>query len=183
MTGDASSHAGDGVDESITLHSSWRGIVFSMFGALVVLAVGVGVTIGTRGAPVAVAVLLIGVLFTTTVLFDYPVASTFHRDLVERRAPLRRHRIRWDRVDQLTRARPGVSGGFRTLTPGGLTAKVGRRRYLLVDQCESLSEFDQLQALLDGRIEALAIDELIVPPDDVDPTWTYRRRRWARRVG
>lgn len=168
-------------DDSITLHSSWRGIVFSLFGAVAVLAVGIGVTIANDGAPLAIAVLALGVLLTATVLFDYPVASTFRADGVVRRAVLRRHRIEWERVDQLTRTRPGITGGFRTLTAGGLTAKIGRRRYLLVDQCESTDEFDRLSAVLDARVLDLALDEMIVPKEGTDPTWTYRRTKWARR--
>ncbi|MFK8024621.1 MAG: hypothetical protein AB8G26_11730 [Ilumatobacter sp.] len=68
----------------------------------------------------------------------------------------------------------------RNLAPGGLVAKVGRRRYLLVDQCESLDEYKRLEALLGEQARSILFEDLIVPSEDVDPTWTYRRSRWAQ---
>ena len=146
-------------------------------GAVIVFVFGLGITLSSGGAWVPLVVLCVGVLFLGSAMFDYPVACRFTVDGVERRALLRRHRISWDRVDQITRARPGIAG-VRKLAPGGLAVKVGRRRYLLVDQCESISEFDALCALLDERGEALGLDELVFPQTETDPTWTYRRRRW-----
>jgi len=112
-----------------------------------------------------------------TVLFDYPIASRFTPEFVERRAVLRRHKIPWEGVDQLTRSRPGLVG-LRNLKPGGLAAKVGRRRYLLVDQCEAIAEFDQLGDVLAARYVELGVDEMIPPHAETEPTWTYRRRCW-----
>ena len=77
-----------------------------------------------------------------------------------------------------TAIRKAVIALKKSLTPGGLTAKVGRRRYLLVDQCESLDEFDRLVDVLDELGDALGVEELIPPPVGVDPTWTYRRAKW-----
>jgi len=68
--------------------------------------------------------------------------------------------------------------GLRNLKPGGLTAKVGRRRYLLVDQCEAIAEFDQLGDVLAARYVELGVDEMIPPHAETEPTWTYRRRHW-----
>ncbi|NND75605.1 MAG: hypothetical protein HKN44_11430 [Ilumatobacter sp.] len=167
-------------EPSITLHSSWRGITMSTVGALAVLLIGALAVSGNGFVVLPTLILALGTLMVCAVVFDYPVASTFTPDAVVRRAMLRSHRIEWDRVDQLTRARPSLTSGLRQLKPGGLTAKVGRRRYLLVDQCESMSEFDELSEILEGRFVELAIDEMIVPPDSTDPTWTYRRKHWAR---
>lgn len=180
MANDDDDIDGDMDTGSITLHSSWRGITLSMVGALAVFLVG-SIAVGANGfTPIPTVILVLGTVMVCAVVFDYPVASTFGRDDVVRRAMLRTHRIRWDRVDQLTRARPSLTSGLRQLKPGGLTAKVGRRRYLLVDQCESEAEFDELSELLDARFVELAIDEMIVPPAGIDPTWTYRRKRWMR---
>lgn len=164
-------------NESVTLHSSWRGIVLSAVGAGFVLLVGVGLLFGRGPGVMSVALTVVGVVSVAVVLFDYPVASRLTPGYVERRALLRRHRLDWDRVDQLTRTRPSLSG-IRSLRPGGLVAKVGRRKYLLVDQCESLAELDRVQAVLGDRCEALGVDDLVLPHAETDPTWTYRRSRW-----
>lgn len=162
--------------DQITIHSSWRGVVWSHVGALSVLLVGV-ITVSANGTRmVPMLVLAGGVVLTTGALFDYPVAATFDRVGVTRRAPLRRHRIRWERVDQLTRTRPGIFMSRRKVVRGGLTAAVGKRRYLLTDSVESLAEHEALAALLDGH--DLGFDGLLHPPDDVAPTWLYRRRKW-----
>ena len=165
------------VDESVTLHSSWKGMLLSAVGAMVVFGLGLGGTVSSGGAGFPVVILGIGVMFLLTVLFDYPVASRFTPEFVERRALLRRHKIPWEAVDQLTRARPGLVG-LRNLKPGGLTVKVGRRRYLLVDQSESIAEFDQLGNVLAARYVELGVDEMIPPHAETEPTWTYRRRCW-----
>lgn len=167
----------DDADQSVTLHSSWKGLILSAAGATVVFVFGLAGTLTSGGAAIPVVVLVLGAVFLLTVLFDYPVASRFTPDFVERRAMLRRQTIAWERVDQLTRARPALLG-LRNLKPGGLTAKVARRRYLLVDQCEAIAEFDRLGDVLADRYVELGVDEMIPPHTETDPTWTYRRRRW-----
>jgi len=167
-------------ERSVTFHSSWKGFGSSLIGSVIVLAAGVASAVfgGSTGSWILLAV---GVVLTAGVFLDYPVAARFDRGGVTRRALLRRHRIEWERVDQLTRARPGIAAAARNLNPGGLTVKVGRRRYLLIDQCESRREFDALMVVLDGR-DGLGLDDLIAPPDGVVPTWTYRRTRWEPQV-
>jgi len=163
--------------ESLILHSTWRGVVLGLLGAVVLSGLGVIAVVGSGGAFLAWLFLAVGASVLGVVLFDFPVASEFDADGVTRRPLLRRHRLDWVDVAQLTRARPGlIAARFR---PGGLTAKVGRRRYLLVDQCESLDEFDALERVLGDRIDDLRFEDLLLPPTDVEPTWTYRRRRWA----
>jgi len=163
-------------DRSITLHSSWKGVASSFIGSLIVFGAGAA-SVLSGGSTGSWILLVVGAGLVAGVFLDYPVAARFDRDGVTRRALLRRHRIEWDRIGQMTRARPGVAAAARNLKPGGLTAKVGRRRYLLVDQCESRPEFDELMRTLGGRAD-IGLDDLIVPPDGVDPTWTYRRARW-----
>ena len=157
--------------------------MLSLLGAGSVFVVCLLVLTWNGPSVVSWAVFMFGTLALAVVVFDYPIASTFGPDAVVRRAMFRRHRIEWDRVDQLTRSRPSIIGGFRGLRPGGLVAKIGRRRYLLVDQCESLAEFEELSAVLHELHGALAIDEMIVPPAATDPTWTYRRSRWGQGSG
>lgn len=130
------------------------------------------------GAVGSIVVFAVGLVLLMIVLFDYPVASEFDAEGVVRRPMMRRHRISWSEVDQLTRARPGIAAAARNLKPGGLVAKIGRRRFLLVDQCESRDEHDRLVELIADWSEQLWLDDLILPPDALDPSWTYRRSRW-----
>lgn len=163
---------------SVTLHSSWRGLLASGLGATAVLGAGsVGVALGGwRLLPTGLTVL--GGLFLAIVLLDYPVATSFDADGVTRRMPLRRHRIPWSRVDQLTRSRPGFTSNLRGVRHGGLTAAVGRRRYLLVDQPESPEEYDAVCAVAGERLMDLGLFGGMRPPDGTNPTWLYRSNRW-----
>ena len=166
------SRADDGA--TLTLHSSWRGIITSYVGSLIVLGLGV-LTLAVNGVTaVPVVITILGVLFVLGVAFDYPIASVFDADGVTRRATLRRHRIEWDDVRQLTRTRPGLSAFRKGAVVSGLTAVVGRRRYLLTDHAESAVEHDQLEALLDPH--DLQTDRLRRPGEDRPPTWLYRRK-------
>lgn len=168
------------VPTEITLHSSWRGLVASSIGAGVILLAGVaGVLLGGwRFFPTLV--LALGLFLSAVVLFDYPVATRFTAEGFERRMPLRHQRFGWDRVRQLTRARPGVTANLRGLEHGGLAAAVGRRRYLLVDQPESPEEFDVVYALVgDERAHDMGLHNRLRPHDGTNPTWIYRRSKWA----
>ena len=161
----------------MTLHASWRGVVTSCAGALVVLTAGalVVASVGFRVLPSLV--LVAGAAFTLIVLFDYPIAATFDADGVTRRMLLRRHRMPWSRVDQLSRSRPGFVGS-RKLSHAGLVAVVGRRRYMLVDRCESPDEFAELERILDP-VDVSILDSVPRPHEAAPPTWLYRRARWA----
>lgn len=145
---------------------------------VVLIAAGTFSTLSTGGAVGSLLLLGVGVIILVVVVADFPVSSVFDRDGVSRRPILRRHRLTWDRVDRLTRTRPSIAARARNTAPGGLVAKVGRRRYLLVDQCESIGEYDALVELLTGHADRLGLDELVMPPPGVDPTYTYRRRKW-----
>ncbi|MEM1335131.1 MAG: hypothetical protein AAGG08_16900 [Actinomycetota bacterium] len=166
----------DPATDSITIHSSWRGIISSFIGASFVLIVA-SIVVAVNGVSTGTSIVLaVGVLFVVGVLADYPIASTFDRHGVTRRAVMRRHRLAWDRVDQLTRTRPGIVAQRRKVVQGGLTAVVGRRRYLLVNHVESLGEHELLDDVLADH--DLAFGLLLRPPDDVPPTWLYRRAHW-----
>jgi len=164
--------------DSITLHSSWRGIALSYAGAgtLVVFAV----LAATRGAATAVTVgvgLAAGAALLV-VLLDLPISATFTADGVTRRALLRRHVLRWDKVRRVTRFRKGLlrfAGG----AAGGLVAEVGLARQLLVDVCESQTEFDEIRRILGTeRAIALGFTDEARPSEGTKPTWLYRRERW-----
>ena len=164
-------------DGTITLHSTWRGFIANLAGALAVL-IGGAFAVGVSGWNLmATSALVIGIALTIIVTFDYPLASTFSTDGVRRRMVLRRPLLEWDAVGQLTRTRPGVTSNMRGLTHGGLVARVGRRRYLLLDRCESLDEFEALELLLVEAAEL--IDTVPRPIASVPPTWLYRRAKWA----
>jgi len=162
--------------EQITIHSSWKGIITSYGGAALILLGGSIAVSANGGRLLPILILLGGMILTAGVLFDYPLAATFDRDGVVRRALFRRHRIEWERVDQLTRTRPSIFAMRRQVVQGGLTAAVGKRRYLLTDAVESLDEHEALARLLDGH--EIAFDGLLRPPDDVPPSWLYRRQKW-----
>ena len=164
---------------SITIHSSWRGIIGSLVGALIILGLGL-IGLATAGARlIPMGFMLLGTLFLLVALFDYPVATTFDEDGVHRRSILRRHTIEWDRVRSLTRTRPSMLRGFRGLSAGGLAAAVGRRRYLLVDQPESEAEYDELEEVLGAFGEPIPLDNVVRPGSGNAPTWMYRRAKWS----
>lgn len=172
---------------SVTLHSSWRGIVGASFGAAVV---ALGGTYGVWQAgfrPVPGALFVLGWLFVLGVALDYPIAARFTPSGVERRMLLRRQMMAWDASSQLTRTRPSLTSLLRVdreLRHGGsLALKRGRRRYLLVDQVENGGEYDRLVKLLGPVAEEVGLTELPRPPDKVAPTWMYRRRRWRPESG
>ena len=162
---------------TVTLHSSWRGIVGSFSGAFLLLFLGALAVSASGWSLLSGGLLVVGVVMSVGTSFDYPIQSTFGPEGIERRCVLRRQHLPWDRVRQLTRSRSSLFGGGSRL--GGLAAIVGRRRYLLVDQAESGAEHDALDELLgEARSESVGFDGLMRPGDDVNPTWIYRRGRW-----
>ncbi len=165
-------------DDSITIHSSWRGIIGSFAGAVLVLVAGIFAVAaaGVRAWPILI--LVVGTVMMAGVLLDYPIASRFDVRGVERRPVLRRQLLRWDRIDRITRSRPSLRASLRQLNPGGLVAVVGRRKYLLVDRIESPAEYDRLQDVVSAITEHERLDDVVRPSPDVAPTWLYRRRRW-----
>lgn len=145
-----------------------------------VLLLGAGIYALTVAGATAISVvfLAIGVAVSAVTLFDFPLASTFTPWGVERRMLLRRHRMSWHSVDQLTRTRPGLWRIDRGVRHGGLVAVRGRRRYLLVDRAESEDEFDRMLGIAESDGADLASEMLLRPGAGVPPTWLYRRRDW-----
>jgi hypothetical protein len=166
----------DPADQQLTLHSGWFGIALSYLGAFAVFLAGVVSVVGSGGAVVSIVVLIVGTLFVIGVLVDYPIASTFSKEGVQRRALMRHHFLPWGSI-MISRARPSLRALQRELAPGGFVAVAGRRRYLLVDRVESGAEYDRLETLC--RAWGVELSLGIRPSDKVVPTWLYRRRRWA----
>ena len=175
-------HVGEPAPDSteVTLHSSWRGIFASCFGAgLVFLAGVIGILFGGWSV-VPTFVFGLGLFLVLVVLLDYPVSSRFTAEGVQRRMMLRHRWFDWEQVSQLTRVRPGIARGLRGLEHGGLAAVIGKRRYLLVDQPESPEEFDVVYRLVGKeRADDLGLHNRIRPSDGTHPTWLYRRAKWA----
>ena len=143
---------------------------------LVVLAVLAAA--GDVAPVVAFGVGFVAAAAVLVVLLDLPIAATFTADGVTRRALLRRHALCWDKVRRVTRFRKGLlrfTGGG----PGGLVAEVGLARQLLVDVCESQTEFDEIRRILGvERAIALGFTDEARPLDGAKPTWLYRRASW-----
>lgn len=176
---------------SITLHSSWRGFVSALLGALLLLALGLGTMLARSPHPINVVLTAVGAVATFIVLFDYPIAVRFDAVGVHRRMVLRESTLVWDRIDRFNRTSPNVRSGrslpegqrrLIRLKPGGLVAAIGRRKYLLVNQCESVGEHQALLGVVRAESEALA-DTISTPPADTPPTWLGRRQRWVRHDG
>jgi hypothetical protein len=164
---------------SIRLHSSWTGIVFAYAGAallgLLVLAL-----IVTNGLTVGIGVLAVAaVMLVAVVLADVPISAEFTPEGVVRRPLVRREFLAWDDVNRLERLRVGVLLPRRFRRGGGLVARVGRRRYILVDRMEGPIEFDHLRRVIGGDLaDALGLGGDLRPPDEQTPTWLYRREVW-----
>ena len=166
--------------DQVTLHSSWRGIATTVGGGSTLLALGVLGFVAGGVNVIPIVLFVAGAVFVLITLFDYPIRATFSADGVERKAVLRRQRLAWEDVRELSRLRPRRAGPWRPPAMGGLLAHVGRRRYLLVDQLESPLEFDAVVAVVgEETAERLTLDTMSRPPDDTNPTWIYRRSRWA----
>lgn len=114
-------------------------------------------------------------------LWDYPRRCEFGPGGLVRVCAIRRHRIPWDDILVIRRARGAVFSNLRSKDPGprafgGLTAKVGRRTYLLVDQAESAGEHDQLVRLMASWVPDLPVSAAR-PPERTPPSGLYRRSR------
>lgn len=172
------SSAGRGSQPSIVLHSSWTGIVMSIGGVVLLAAAAVGVLAGIGVNPWTVGLAVVAALAAAVVALDMPIATEFNANGVTRRALLRREHIGWDRIDRIERLRSGVVRTRSEAVSGGLTARVGRRHYMLTDSIESAVEFDDLRRLLGQRAEVLGLTDNLRPVGDHSPTWYYRRAKW-----
>lgn len=126
----------------------------------------------------------LAVLLLLAFFLDHPHRAVFDQAGVTRVCRWRHHHLAWTRVDRLSRGRgssfanPRRKEGRSARATGPLVAVVGRRRYLLIDQCESRAEYEALRKSLDewGVKTSLAATP---PPMDAPPTDLYRRKRNA----
>jgi hypothetical protein len=168
----------DVTDDSITLHSSWRGVVG---GTLMSFFLAFGGLLGALGSDfnaVPVVLMVIGLVLVGVMLLDFPVSSRFTAVGVQRRMMIRRQNFEWSHKTRLSRSRPSVVKMTQHLEHGGLALVKGRRRYLLVDRPESATEFDVMRKIIDSGTVDVGQDFLLRPGDKVAPTWLYRRSRW-----
>ena len=165
---------------TITLHSTWRGIVSGSIGGVTLAAAGTYgvVAVGFRLVPGLLFVA--GWILVAAMTFDYPIAARFSAEGVQRRMMLRRQWFAWSDVEQLTGTRPTVLHVDRRLEHGGLALVKGKRRYLLVDRVESMKEFDTLIDIVEGpgATVDVGVSSLPRPSELVPPTWMHRRRHW-----
>ncbi|MFK8024620.1 MAG: hypothetical protein AB8G26_11725 [Ilumatobacter sp.] len=70
---------------SITLHSTWRGVLVGAFFGVLITALGTYSVVRTGGAVGSLILLGIGVVLLLVGAFDFPVSSTFDADGVTRR--------------------------------------------------------------------------------------------------
>jgi hypothetical protein len=166
---------------SITLHSTWRFLIGSAVGAIVVAAAGTYGVIAAGFNAITTLVALTGWFFVGVVALDLPIASTFTADGVRRHLLLRRQFLAWEPGDALTRSRPSLMRHESRLRQGGLVLRRGRRRYLLVDKAESPDEYAAVVGSIDvpgSPGELVDVSGLPGPPSSAPPTWLYRRRSW-----
>ncbi len=165
--------------ESIRLHSSWSGIGFAYAGALLLLALVIALLVA-NGLTLGIGLLgLSALVLVLVVLADVPISAEFTREGVVRRPLVRREFLSWDDVNRLERLRVGVLMPKRYRRGGGLVARIGRRRYILVDRMEGPIEFDHLRRVIGVELaDALGLGPELRPPDEQTPTWMYRRQVW-----
>ena len=163
---------------TVTLHSTWFGIVMAYLGALLFVVFTVGLLAASGPGWISIGLFVLSVLFAAVALFDLPVAAEFRRDGVVRRTALRHQFVAWDRVTRLRRLRVGVLRTRKDARGGGLVAKVKGRNSVLVDTMESAVEFEELQRVLGEQGDALGLNDELRPPDGRSPTWLYRKDRW-----
>lgn len=168
----------------ITLYSSWRGLLLTLISPAILIALPVfGMIFTGRFSFIAVGVLVLGLVLAGVSLFDLPRRCVFDQAGVHRRCALRRHTIEWHDITAIGRA-PGPlftgpsheEAGRLKRRPGGLTALVSGRKYLLVDVVEGATEYEELRAGVKEWNSAVAI-RAQPPPRDATPTWTYHERR------
>lgn len=163
---------------TITLHSTWTGIVMSYLGAVIFVLFSLFLLVDIGSRLLTVGLLVTSLVFLVVALFDLPIASEFRSDGVVRRTALRHQFIEWGRLNRLRRLRVGVWSRRDSGRGGGLLADIDGRNYVLVDTMENTVEFDDLRAILGDWADALGLNDAMRPPEGRSPTWLYRRDRW-----
>lgn len=167
----------------LVLHSSIRGIISGLAAPIILLfAAAAGWWRQPRVGPgMAIVLGLAGVLLLSFLL-DHPRRSVFEPAGVTRVCWWRRHHLEWPEVDRLTRGRGSALANPRkkevpsVRATGPLVAVVGRRRYLLIDQCESRAEYEFIRTSLETWGVKTSLTA-VPPPIDAPPTDLYRRKR------
>lgn len=172
---------------SVTVHSSWRGLVAA--GASPALLVGLGSLVLAAGGlnPVGIGLVGVGVVLGAVSLLDFPRRSVFTRAGIDRVCLLRTQHLAWDDVVAIERTPPSARQRYQPRlfgerdqprqATGGLVARgAGRRRYLLTDRIESRREYEDIVRLV-ADVEAPAVVRAPTPADETPPTDLYRRSR------
>lgn len=167
----------------LVLYSSIRGSISGLAAPLLLLlAAAAGWWRQPRvGTGMAIA-LGLAVVLLLAFLLDHPQRAVFDHTGVTRVCWWRHHHIGWTRIDRLSRGRgsalanPRRKEGPSVRATGPLVAVVGRRRYLLIDQCESRNEYEALRRSLEGWGVKASL-AATPPPLDAPPTDLYRRKR------
>jgi hypothetical protein len=170
----------------VTIYTSLRGVITSLISPTILLGLGIfGLTAGSANA-VALVLTVLGALLALVTLLDYPQRVEFHETGIDRVCLLRRHRLRWEDVRAIERARGTLlsyvrlrNAGDEPTAPrapsGGLVARGPKgRRWLLCDRIESQPEFDAIKAEIASRADWVAI-AAARPSPTTPPTTLYRR--------
>lgn len=168
--------------EPVAIYSSIRGLLTAAAAPTILIAVVIlGLNREFRVSGVMIVLGVLALVLGGAALFDLPRRTEFGHEGVTRVCVLRRHRIPWDDILVIRRARGSTLANLRSRNPdhtgvGPLVAKKGRVNYLLCNQSESRAEYDRI---VDG-METWA-PELVMsaarPPEKVPPSDLYRRRR------
>jgi hypothetical protein len=169
--------------EPVVLRSSIRGILNAFLSPAVLLALATWVLLTGRPSWFTWFVGLLGAVLAVISIVDFPLRTAFGPEGVTRLCAARRHHLDWSEVVAIERAMgprsllPTRQGERRSFTrPGGLVARVGRRRYLLVDRVEGAAEYDALADAV-KRWDDVVVVRASRPPADTPPTTLYRRTR------
>jgi hypothetical protein len=173
-------------EQRVTIYASWRGAITSLLSPAVLLGLGLaGILIGDANV-VAIVLAVIGLVLAAIVVLDYPQRVEFHAAGIDRVCLLRRHRMPWQDIRAIQRARGTMVSYIRLRnagdTPtapqsptGGLVARgANSRRWLLCDRIESQPEFDAIRRIVEDNADWVAISAAR-PAASTPPTTLYRR--------
>lgn len=186
----------------VVLHSTWTGLVASVFTPGLLIAIGMAALTTNGARPVPVALVAIGVLLGATAALRLPRSTRLDEAGITQVCLLARRQLTWAQVTAIARTPPRAAERLRrardarqfapegpgpdphdpaadisTARSGGLIAITSRRRrWLLADQIESQREYDAIAALLRHVTDAPAL-RASRPAPGVPPTDLYRRRR------
>lgn len=168
--------------DGLTIYSSIRGLITAALApTLLVLAGVAGLLRQPTIRPSLMVVFGLAAFLAFVAMWDYPRRCEFGPEGLVRVCLLRRQQLRWDDILVIRRTRGSVLTNLRSRDPhpsayGGLTAKVGRRVYLLADHAESAMEHDRLVNGIARWAPDLPVSAAR-PSAKVPPTDLYRRHK------